>query len=274
MDNLTKKLWQKIDAEIATRQVVPRLYIFLVGDDAATAQFVGIKKRQAEKHGITVVVHQFPEDIPEEDLSCALKTNQADWVDSDGVIIQLPLPAHINADVILDSIPEAFDIDVLGAVARQNFRDGKSAVIPPVAGAIAAIGSELNIDWFQKNIVLNGYGRLVGQPCAGWLERRGLQYKVIDAESESSARKKALAAADIIISGAGQPHCISAKDIQSGVVIFDAGSGLLAGKIAGDVDPECDDKVDFMTPTPGGVGPLTVVVLFMNLLRIIPKEWL
>ena len=156
---------------------------------------------------------------------------------------------------MLDAIPKKKDVDSLSA--RSNYS-------APVVEAVREILKRKDISLEDKNILVIGQGRLVGKPISGWLAKEELKFQVadIDTGNISELTKKA----DVIISGAGSAHLIKPEMIKDDVVLIDAGTSEMSGSVVGDAHPECAEKSKVFTPVPGGVGPITVAMLFKNLL--------
>lgn len=240
-----------------------RLAVVVVGEDLVVRSFIGEKKKASERIGIDLRVYPFPAGI----TTNALRKRIAEIVHekkNTGVIIQLPLPPHINKQYILNAIPPEKDPDVLSARAIGNFIVGKSLIMPPVAGAIEILFEEYTIDYRVKSIVIVGAGALVGRPVALWLLGEGLGFTLI---TEKTARpERVLREADIVISGIGKPRYVIGEMIKQDAVLIDAGTSESAGEIVGDIDTDSvAGKVYALAPVPGGVGPLTVAVLLRNL---------
>ena len=173
----------------------------------------------------------------------------------------------MNAQYILNSVPPEKDVDVLSARPLGNFFVGKSIAIPPVVGAIQALLHEYEIDYQSKHVLIVGAGALVGKPVAVWLLNEKVAFSVI--EEGAPGREVLMESADIIISGVGKPGLISGDMVKEGVIMIDAGTSEAGGKLAGDAEFESvSAKASHITPVPGGVGPLTVVILFKNLLAL------
>jgi methylenetetrahydrofolate dehydrogenase (NADP+)/methenyltetrahydrofolate cyclohydrolase len=183
----------------------------------------------------------------------------------DGIVVQLPLPADIDADMVLDSIPTEYDIDMLSEDAKVQYQKAATMRTAPVAAAVQEILWHEKVILIGKKIVVLGNGRLVGEPIRMLLDRQELPYATIDIETSAHHRLELLQEADIIFSGIGVPHFIAAEMVKEGVVLIDAGTSEQAGKLVGDIDPACADKASVYTPVPGGVGPLTVACIFRNL---------
>jgi methylenetetrahydrofolate dehydrogenase (NADP+)/methenyltetrahydrofolate cyclohydrolase len=185
----------------------------------------------------------------------------------DGLVLQLPLPSQYHLDSVLNLFPLSHDVDVIGNTAFQQHKEGMLPFLPPVVGAIAEILHQQNVLLAGRKVLVIGEGRLVGSPAVFWAERLGAQVSVV------TKRVGVLAdlapTADVIILGAGSPGLLTPDMIKQGVMIFDAGTSETEGVVKGDADPACADKAMLFTPTPGGIGPITVAKVFENLLTLV-----
>jgi methylenetetrahydrofolate dehydrogenase (NADP+)/methenyltetrahydrofolate cyclohydrolase len=241
----------------------PTVAIVYVGDNPVIENFVSKKVACAERVGVHLTVYRLPTDSGTQ----AIVDEVRRYADThDGVIVQLPLPAGVNADEILDAVPLPKDVDMLSISARNYIAEGHVEVLPAVAGAIREFAERTQISLKGKKIVIIGKGKLVGMPVLAWL--RKLHLDPIMVGREATDLKALLHDADVIISGAGQPGLITADMVKEGVVFFDAGTSEVEGKIEGDVSAEANLKASYYTPVPGGIGPLTVACIFKNLLTL------
>lgn len=266
-----KKLAQEIESELLEKLKtlpVKRVVFVMFGENTASRQFMGIKSRTAERLGIQSLIQVFPETTTTNEAVSVIKNLGTDM---DGVVVQLPLPKHLDTELILNAIPLEKDIDILGSSAIEQYVSGVSNRIAPVAGAVQTILNSINIDLNNKKIVIVGNGNLVGKPVAQMFSREHIPCTIIDKDTNLAERSLHLSTADIIISGIGVPHFITPNMIKPGVVLIDAGTSDLpaqagqSGKLVGDIDPACAEIASYITPVPGGVGPVTVVKLFINL---------
>jgi len=249
---------------IAERKRPPSLGIVYVGNDPVIDTFVRYKQRFGEKIGAQVQVHRFPVSVERQELIASIESLSKEH---DGIIVQLPLPASLPPQEMLDAVPVDRDVDVLTQRGLEAFRAGTIDFFPPVAGAIHTVFRTMHETLRGKNIVVLGYGKLVGKPFVAYLEREHIPYTLIRAHHSEEERKHALRHADIVVSGVGIPHLIRSEDVREGVVLIDAGTSEAGKKIVGDVHPDAYHKARYYTPVPGGIGPLTIAVLFENLLR-------
>jgi methylenetetrahydrofolate dehydrogenase (NADP+) / methenyltetrahydrofolate cyclohydrolase len=187
-----------------------------------------------------------------------------------GVIVQLPLPQQIDAQAILNAITPEKDVDVLSARAVGNMAVGKSRIVPPVAGAVKLLLEHYSVEVRGKKMTVVGAGRLVGQPVAMWAMHAGAVVTVLHGAGQ--VNHEMLKDADIIVSGLGKPRVITGDMVKEGVVVVDVGTSEDGGVLVGDVDQESvSKKASHMTPAQGGVGPLTVALVFQNLSTLLEK---
>lgn len=265
-----KKLSQKILAELAEKIAAlkkeMRLALVVVGNNSVVNQFVAQKKKAAESVGVRVRVYPFDEAVTTNHLRKRISEIVHERKNT-GVIVQLPLPKHINKQYILDAIPPEKDVDVLSSSALGKFAAGKSRVLPPVAGAIKAFFDEYAVAYQNKYAVIMGYGSLVGKPVSLWLLNERVTLSIVGSRTKNP--EKFLTEADIVISGIGKPNYITGDLLKEGSVIIDAGTSESEGKVLGDVDfDSAKTKASYLTPVPGGVGPLTVAILLQNLVTL------
>lgn len=250
--------------EIAKSSHTLSFHIIYVGSDPVIDNFIHYKKKFGSELGIEVVVHRFEETIEMAELKNAIKeiTPLAT-----AMIVQLPLPAHLDTQLVLDSIPASKDVDVLARHTRELFVDRQTLLIPPVTAAVIQVLEKNSILLENKKIVIVGNGNLVGYPTTLWLKREGYSYDLITEASDETERNTLLMNADIIISGVGIPSLITPSMINDGVVCIDAGTSESGKKIQGDFHPDCAEKALLFTPVPGGIGPLTIALLYQNIIR-------
>ncbi len=227
----------------------------------ATLSYLSIKKKRAADAGMTLEVIRLPDEAREDALINAIRQEGAD-----AVIVQLPLPEHIDTPAVLDAVPLALDADVLSIAARTAYASEEpDALLPPVVAAIAEIFVRSNVEIAGKRAVVVGNGWLVGAPAARWLRSGGAEVAIITKEDPDYGL---LRDADIVVSGAGSPGLIRSDHLKEGVVLIDAGTSESRGQMVGDADPACADVASLFTPVPGGVGPIAAACLFRNVLEL------
>lgn len=240
------------------------LGIILVGSNLASLSFIKEKQKAAQKLGINFCLYQFSQNTfagrLQKEIKKLLKKHSA-W------IIQLPLPRHLKAQEILDLIPAKKDADVLSTQGWSQFLMG-AKILPPAVGVVKTIFKYYRVKVEGKRVVVVGFGRLVGQPVAFWLAQQKAKVSVVNENERNPGR--ILKKADIIVSGVGKANLIKGRDVKKGAVIIDFGFVKKTGEIMGDVDfKSVSKKAKLITPVPGGVGPLTVVMLMSNVLLLV-----
>lgn len=264
--SLSQKVLAGLKSDYLSLSRKLKLAIVRVGENAVIDKFVAQKKKIAEELGVDFRVYAYDGGIATNQLRKKIAVVVHD-ADPDGVIVQLPLPEKISTQYILNSIPAEKDVDVLSARALGNFFVSKSEVLPPVVGAVKTLLEEYDINYKDKYWVVFGAGELVGKPMAAWLLNEKVTFSVVRSATPDVA--EFTSKADIIISGVGQPGLITGDMVKEEVVVIDAGTSESEGKLAGDTDFESvSKKASFVTPVPGGVGPVTVAMIYKNLLRL------
>ena len=179
----------------------------------------------------------------------------------------MPLPRQLDTVKVLDSVPTHQDIDMLSSASIKSYQEGGNNMTPPVAAAIKIILENHDIDLRGKDILIVGKGKLVGQPVAQMFDLSNIKYDMVDINTTKESILSKIKSSDIIISGVGVPSIIQLNMIKENVILIDAGTSEQNGKMVGDIDISCVEKSLLFSPTPGGVGPITVVSLFRNLLN-------
>lgn len=240
----------------------------LVGNNGASAQYVRMKAKTAESIGLAVHHAEFPESITTEQLIEEIqKINLIPNIS--GLIVQLPLPEHIDRTRVLNAIDSKIDVDCLTEINAEAFYNGGVVPVFPTARAVIATLDSV-VDSKGKLISVLGQGMLVGRPVTYLLNQRGINVETVTRTTENP--KDIISRADIIISATGAGKYIVGDMIKDGVIIIDAGTSESNGAIIGDVDLESvSDKASFVSPTPGGVGPVTVAMLLDNVVTVSEK---
>lgn len=246
---------------------VPLFCDVLVGDDKASIQYVQMKKKIAESVGISFKQASFPADIPEERLIQEIKelNNQENMC---GIIVQLPLPSHFNTQEILNAIDPILDVDCLNEFSSNLFYNTDDDVLVyPTALSCVKILDSLPIDLLKLKVAMLGYGRLVGRPLSRLLKKRGVDVEYIVRDTQYKDR--ILKNADIVVSAIGSGKYLQGSMIKDGAIVIDAGTSEDNGCLVGDVDfISMQGVASYVSPTPGGVGPVTVAMLLSNVLKV------
>lgn len=225
--------------------------------DAATDSFVAIKRRLAERLDIAVERIELGPDATTGEAVYAIGELVKN---TNGVVVQLPLPQAIDLAPVLAVLPPSHDPDAL----NKN-----PWVRPPVAAAIAEVLARTNVAAAGKKAVVVGLGRLVGAPAKELLEDLGAEVEAVTLEQGSLA---AFLSADIAVLGAGSPGLVEPHMLKPGVVLIDAGTSDVKGAVVGDADPKCAEAASVFTPTPGGIGPIAVAMLYKNFLTLAREQ--
>lgn len=255
-----------VKKEVGKLSFQPVFCDVMVGEDPVSMQYVNMKAKTAESVGIFFHKAFFKASITTEELIKEIKILNT-FPNMCGIIVQLPLPHTIDIRAVLDAIDPFLDVDCLGTVASEKFYLGQNPVGYPTALACMTILDSLNINLQGKNVAVLGQGMLVGKPVTALLGFRGILPQIINSKTEN--QEEILRNADVIISGIGKGKYITGDLIKEGAVIIDAGTSESDGGIVGDVDLESvSAKAGFVSPVPGGVGPVTVAMLLNNVLVV------
>jgi methylenetetrahydrofolate dehydrogenase (NADP+)/methenyltetrahydrofolate cyclohydrolase len=260
----------KVKQRVAALPFKPLFCDVLVGDNDVSAQYVRMKDRTAEAMGLKVVHGVFPGTITTAELITELK-RLGSLQNMAGLIVQLPLPAHIDSRAVLDAIPPNVDVDATGKTSSELFYAGKPNYLFPTAAACVTLLDSLDLDLTGKKVVVVGRGMLVGKPVAHLLMSRGLDVVTVDRDTPNP--EEIFKSADVIITGVGKGKLINGGNIKKGVVIIDAGTSESGGAIVGDVDRETVEPLAAaISPVPGGVGPVTVSMLMQNVVQSAERQ--
>ncbi|MBI4138238.1 MAG: bifunctional 5,10-methylenetetrahydrofolate dehydrogenase/5,10-methenyltetrahydrofolate cyclohydrolase [Candidatus Wildermuthbacteria bacterium] len=263
-DQIAKTVLGALAKNIAGKK--PLLAVIQVGKNPVSEKYVGEKEKIAIVLGAGFKKYDFAEDIPQEDLEKEIAAIGKDPAVS-GMIVQLPLPRHIRAQKALDLIPEEKDADILSSSLFGKFALGECSMLPPTVEAIALLLEKAGVHLRGATVAVVGAGRLVGLPLIFWLIRQGATVFVAHKDTKDLA--SCTLSADVVISGTGKAGLITGGMIKAGAVVIDAGTSVEDGQTKGDVDfASVSEKAGFITPVPGGVGPLTVACLFKNLFSL------
>ncbi len=267
---IRSQILESVKVGVAQLSFTPVFCDVLVGDDPVSLQYVNMKAKIAESVGISFSRAHFASTISTKDLVKEIAhLNKVPNIC--GLIVQLPLPAHLDVQIVLNAIDQRIDVDCLGKEASTLFYEGKSGSSFPAALACMAVLDSLQLDLTKKNIIVIGQGMLVGKPVTHLLGMRGLKAATIQSETEH--KEERIKYADIIISATGQGKFITGDMIKEAAIIIDAGTSESMGGIVGDVDLESVKNVaSYVSPTPGGVGPVTVAMLLSNVLKVAQKH--
>lgn len=261
---IAKGILKRVKGEVAKlidQGTTPKLGVILVGHDPASEKYVQKKGEAARKVGMEFALYRYPETITQPQLETEITRIQNDPTLS-GLILQLPIPEDFYPTV-LTAIDPRVDVDCLTHDNLGKLVMKTNTIVPPTPGAVLSILEHLQIVLKGKTVVLIGAGVLVGKPLAIILMNQEATVTTCNAHTDNL--KKFTTTADILISGVGKKHIITADMVKDGAVVIDAGVDFVNQQMFGDVDFDAvQKKAGFITPTPGGVGPLTVARLLHN----------
>lgn len=239
--------------------------VIQVGDNPASNVYIKNKAKVAESLGVNFEHHKFDIDITEDVIISKIeKLNNNDNIH--GIIVQLPLPEHLDKDLIVNSINEEKDIDGLTSKNIGNLFSNNEGIISCTPYGIMKLLEYYNIDLEGKNAVIVGRSNLVGKPLVELLLRKNATVTIC--HSKTKKLKDYTKKADILIAAVGKKHLITKNMVKKGAVIVDVGINREDNKLYGDVDfDKVKNKASYITPVPGGIGPMTVAMLFYNLIK-------
>lgn len=269
-----KTLSNKIKTEVKTdvetlqkdKQITPGLAVVLVGNDPASAAYVHMKSKSCKDAGIYSIVHEMPDTISQEKiLEIIAMMNQNPNID--GILVQLPLPKHIDTTAILEAIDPHKDVDGFHPYNVGRVVAGLDGFIPATPYGVMELLKEYNIDPLGKDVCIVGASNIVGKPMATLLLNAHATIDVCHIHTKNL--KAHTLNADIICVGVGVVNLIKEDMVKEGAIIVDIGINRLeSGKLVGDVDYEnVSKKCSFITPVPGGVGPMTIAMLLKNTVK-------
>lgn len=262
-----RKLAQQIEREIKdelSAQAQKKVAFVMFQNTPQIEQFVNMKMKTGTRLGVDCSILKFEGEIKNENAIKFL--DEIINKNYDGIVVQLPIPKELDIDLILNKIPINLDIDVLGEEVIKKYLSNESSFVPPIAKAINEILKFTKINLLDKKVLIIGNGRLVGQVASYYFTKEKIPFDIITEKTEGGIYSEKIKNADIIISGVGSPHFIKKEKIKEGVIIIDAGTSEKEGSLVGDIHPDCESVASFITPVPGGVGPLAVISLFKNLI--------
>jgi methylenetetrahydrofolate dehydrogenase (NADP+)/methenyltetrahydrofolate cyclohydrolase len=253
----------KKDVEVlASQNVVPGLAVILVGEDPASQSYVKAKQKACEQTGIHSVLIKKPNTISEEELLAEIdRLNHDESID--GILVQLPIPDHISEQAVIERIAPNKDVDGFHPINIGKMMTGEDTFLPCTPFGVVEMLKEAEIDLVGKHVVVVGRSNIVGKPVGQLLlnEHATVTYT----HSRTKNLREMTNLADILIVAIGKPKFIGAEDVREGAVVVDVGINRVDGKLCGDVDFESvKEKASYLTPVPGGVGPMTITMLLEN----------
>ncbi|WEG14318.1 bifunctional methylenetetrahydrofolate dehydrogenase/methenyltetrahydrofolate cyclohydrolase FolD [Pullulanibacillus sp. KACC 23026] len=258
-------------AALKEKGIVPGLVVLLVGENPASLSYVKGKVKACEEVGIYSELKRYPETITEEALLKEIEHyNKADHID--GILVQLPLPDHISEHKVIDTISPEKDVDGFHPINVGRMVTGQDAFLSCTPYGIVEMIKYKNIPISGKHVVIVGRSNIVGKPASLLFLRENATVSI--AHSRTTNLSEITRQADILVVAAGRENLVSGDDIKEGAVVIDVGMNRSAkGKLVGDVHFEsAKEKASYITPIPGGVGPMTITMLLANTLQSAKKR--
>jgi len=266
---ISKRIVNEIKSEVDQRTArglrAPGLGMILVGDNPASSVYVRNKEKPCKKSGIESIMHRIPADTSQNELLALIdQMNEDPRVD--GILVQLPLPAQIDAEAVIEHITPEKDADGFHPFSMGRLALGMPGFRPCTPRGIMTLLAETGVDISGKDAVIVGRSNIVGRPMALELISANATVTVCHSRTQDLAGK--VAAADVVVAAVGRPRFVQGDWIRPGAVVIDVGINRLDdGSLVGDVDYQpAAERASWITPVPGGVGPMTVASLLQNTL--------
>ncbi len=269
-NKIKEELKLKIESLINKYNETPTLAIIKVGNNSASEIYVRNKVKTASLVGMKVEVVNLESTVTMEEL-----TSTIDFLNNNpqihGIIVQLPLPAHLQEETVINSISDEKDVDGFGLLNKGKLFSGAASLRPATPQGIMRLLEEYNIELTGKRALVIGRSNIVGKPVALMLLEKNATVTI--AHSRTQNINEISKNADIVVVAVGKKHFLTADMVKEGAIIIDVGINRVDGKIYGDADFEnLKDKASYITPVPGGVGPLTIVSLLENTIKAFIKQ--
>ncbi|MCM3665441.1 bifunctional methylenetetrahydrofolate dehydrogenase/methenyltetrahydrofolate cyclohydrolase FolD [Mesobacillus subterraneus] len=252
--------------EMKTQGMTPGLAVILVGDNQASRTYVNSKQKTARELGMHNVLIEYPESITEQELLAKIDELNNDE-NIHGILVQLPLPGHINETHLIEAISPDKDVDGFHPINIGRMMTGQDAFLPCTPFGVMVMMKEMEIDLAGKHVVVVGRSNIVGKPAGQLFLNKNAT--VTYCHSKTKDLKEHTRQADVVVAAVGKAGLITADHIKPGAVVIDVGMNRdVEGKLCGDVAyAEVKEKAGYITPVPGGVGPMTIAMLMYNTLK-------
>ncbi len=252
---------QSLKETLQTLPYQPQLVVVRVGEDPASVSYVRGKDRTAKKLGLSSRVEVLPEETPQDELMALIAELNADE-EVDGILVQDPLPSHLDIKPVQEAIDPAKDVDGFHPVNVGRLWSGQKALVPCTPAGMIRIMDHYNLPIEGKHAVIIGRSNLVGKPAAALFLQRHATVSL--AHSRTQDLPSLVKQADIVVAAVGRQALVTPEMVKPGAVVLDVGITRVDGKLRGDVHPDVADVAGYLTPMPGGTGPMTVAMLMQN----------
>lgn len=261
---LAKSIRTQVKLETSTLDKKPKLLVILVGKDPASQIYVASKERACKEAGILTETVVFNENIAQKEIIKKIDEANRD-PNIHAILLQLPLPNHLEEQIIINRIAPHKDVDGLTFINQGRLMAGVKGIVPATPKGVIHLIDAYHLDLTGKHAVVIGRSTLVGKPLSLLLMQKNAT--VTMCHSKTANLSEILKQADVICTAVGRPNLINAEDIKPGAVVIDIGIARVFGKVVGDVDfKEVSPLTSYISPVPGGVGPMTIASLLENVL--------
>lgn len=271
--NVRKEVAEQVK-ELNAKGISPCLAVILVGNNPASVSYVTGKQKALAEAGMTDKSVHLPEDTSEEELVELIERLNSDKT-VNGILVQLPLPKHINEDRVITAIAPEKDVDGFHPVNVGNLMIGRKAFLPCTPHGVIVLLEKMNIETSGKHCVIIGRSNIVGKPLAILMSSKKVNSTVTICHTGTKDIESIVKQADIIVAAAGHPMTVTKQMVKPGAVVIDVGVNRIPDstkksgfRLTGDVDFEAVSEIaSYITPVPGGVGPMTIAMLMVNTLE-------
>jgi methylenetetrahydrofolate dehydrogenase (NADP+) / methenyltetrahydrofolate cyclohydrolase len=261
---LAARIRAQLADDVAVHTGTIGLATVLVGDDPASAIYVRRKREACEEAGIESIRHELPAETSEDDLLSLVGRLNADNGVT-GILVQLPLPGHIDEGRVIGAIDPMKDVDGFHPVNAGFLLQGRPTLLPATPAGIMAILREYQISLTGANALVIGRSNIVGKPIAILLLAESSTVTI--AHSRTRELDELARAADVLVAAVGRVGTVTAGMVKPGATVIDVGINRVDGKVVGDVDEGVREVAGYVTPVPGGIGPMTIAMLLVNTVR-------
>jgi methylenetetrahydrofolate dehydrogenase (NADP+) / methenyltetrahydrofolate cyclohydrolase len=259
---LARTVREGLKEKIVELEKKPHLAVILVGDDPMSHVYVGTKEKACKEVGIESTTHRLPSSASQEEVLSLVETLNQDEV-VDGILLQLPLPSPMDKDVVLAAIDPKKDVDGLTPHNLGKLVQGEEGLIPCTPKGIMALLEKYSISLEGKHVVIINRSVLVGKPLAQLFLNK--HATVTLCHSKTKNLEEHTKRADVLVSAIGKPGVVEEGMVKERAVVVDVGISKVDGVLVGDVSSSVSEKASYITPVPGGVGPMTVAMLLENM---------
>ncbi|WP_105317912.1 bifunctional 5,10-methylenetetrahydrofolate dehydrogenase/5,10-methenyltetrahydrofolate cyclohydrolase [Thermus tenuipuniceus] len=263
-DEVAETVYRELRETLSSLPFVPSLRVIRLGEDPASVSYVRLKDKRARELGLLSQVEVFPADTPEEALLERIEALNQD-PEVDGILVQLPLPAHIRTERVLEAISPLKDVDGFHPLNVGKLWSGGEGLFPCTPLGVVRLLKHYGVELRGKEVVVLGRSNIVGKPLAGLLLREDATVTV--AHSRTRNLPEVTRRAEVLVVAVGRPHLVRKEWVRPGAIVVDVGVNRVEGKLLGDVHPEVAEVASALTPVPGGVGPMTVAMLMANTVK-------